>query len=563
MTHENDFRNHQREQDASIDLREYISILRSRKWTLILITPLVIAGALAFSYRQTPLYTASARVLVQPSQENSAEVPSNLRTVEILTESEIADSEPVAERVQQELGLPDTPPALLSNLQVDAVTETRVLVLTYTAVRPELAADVANSFAENYISYRRDQALEVITSMQSSVQDRVDNVSDELNRVDDELERLGGADDSTLKGTLEDSRNLLLARLAVLQQQLSDLQPNEAALGGGDVIESAQVPGGPSTPNHALNGLLGAAVGLALAIGLALLKERLDDRFRGRNDVERVTESPVLATIPRYQAPKAKRRKRAQQSLITATQPKGIAAEAYRSLRTSLQFIVSQQGLKSIVITSATASEGKSATSANLAVVLAQAGVKVILVSGDLRRPTVERYFDVPREPGLTSWLMDNDRDFYEVIANPHIPNLRVVPCGPIPGNPTELLTSTKLGEMIKVLEQNADLVIIDSPPVMPVSDSSILASRTDGVLLVVNASSTHRSAAMRAKQELERSGGRLIGTVLNGFEASKSPYHYYYEDRRYYAAYVSDEPAEDTKTSSKAEKRHAPSRSG
>ena len=266
-------------------------------------------------------------------------------------------------------------------------------------------------------------------------------------------------------------------------------------------------------------------MGLGLGIAFALLRERLDKRFKGRADVERTLGAPVLATIPSYS--RRKRGAKASQ-VVTLSEPKGAASEAYRTLRTNLQYMALQRGLKSLLVTSAAAGEGKTVTTVNLAAALALSGQRVIVVSADLRRPTLERYFGLERGEGLSSWLVSDQDDLWSLIQDPHIPNIRVLPSGPIPSNPAELLTSARAGHLVEMLSANADFVLFDSAPILGLADSAILSSRVDGVLLIVDASTSHSSAGVRAREEIERAGGTVVGSLLNAFDPSGSPYYYY-----------------------------------
>lgn len=523
-------------EEQPIDLREYLAVLRARKWTILLVLVLVVSSALAFSFQQTPLYDSTARLLVKgvPTNASGFVQPINLET-----EAEIVASEPVASLVADELDLDVAPATLIEELRVEPAAElAQVLELSYTSADPAIAAAVPNSFATNYIEHKREQAREALEIGRQAVQDQLRPVQEQLADIARQLNSPEAENNDALRITLENERSTLIARLGVLQQRVDDFETSQPIdLAGGEIIQTASVPTSPSSPDHIKNGLLAGFLGLALGVGLAFLRERLDDRLRGRSDIERAVGAPVLATIPRVQVNKKNRGE-----LVTMAQPRSSASEAYRSLRTNLQFLMTQQGLRSLLVTSPSAAEGKTMTCANLAVVLAQAGQRVILVSGDLRRPTLERYFPIEGGEGLSTWLADGGNDdLWRFIQDPGVPNLRVIASGAVPGNPAELLTSRRLRSLVDTLEESSDLVLVDSPPSLAVADASILASHVDGVVLVVNAATTHRSAAARAKEELERVGASLLGCVYNGYDAGSSPYYY----QPYYG---SDDPVEPVK---------------
>lgn len=515
--------------DKTPDLRDYFAILRTRKWTVVLVIVVVVGAALGVSFAQTARYTSTARVLVDPGPGEGSDFP--IDSVDPLTETEVISSDPVAALVRDDLGI-DTPiPELLAELEVLHVPETLVIQVGYTSPDPERARAVAQSFAENYIEYRRAQALENLSAAQQAVEDRIEDATTQLNQLTDDVRAARRAGDETLLQTLESSRSVLLSRLGFLQERLNDLEPSDSIqLIGGDVIQAAETPSRPSSPNYLRNAALAAFLGLTLGIAMALLRERLDDRFRGRDDIEHSMGAPVLATVPKFTGGARK----GPSQLVTIAEPRGLASEFYRTVRTNLEFIASQRSLKSILVTSPSAAEGKTVTSANLGVAFAQAGFRVIVVSADLRRPTLEGIFGFQGSPGLASWLQNPTTDLWTYIKDPQIRNLRVLPSGPVPQRPAELLASPHLKVMIEALEANCDYLIFDSPPSLVVADASILASRLDAALLVIDADKTPRSAAIRAKEELERAGGVIVGSILNSFDPSASPY-YRYEIPAYY----------------------------
>lgn len=510
-----------REDDDAVDLRAFLHVLRVRKWTILFFAVLSTGAAVGMSLRQVPIYAATARVYVQPL---SSEQLTAFDTVDIQTQSEVAASEPVAALVKEDLGFDGEAVQLLGGLNADAVTETQILVLSYTSRDPRFAAEVANSFAENFLEFRNERQRERTLQDQQAIERRIQATSTQLTDVARRWNQANASGDTALAAALDSQRNILIARLGVLQQRLDDIQSEAGVGGAGEVIQEATVPGAPTSPNHKKNGALGLVLGLMLGVGAAVLRERLDDRFKGRADVEEALNAAVIGMIPRYDVPKG------AVDVVSLTAPQGVAAEAYRTLRTNVQFVASQREMRSLVITSPSAGEGKSSTSANLGVVMAQAGRRVILVSGDLRRPTLARYFGLEDQEaggGLTAFLSGEKVNPVEIVRDPGIPNLRVIPSGVIPPNPAELLSSPRLRSLVAALESAADFVIIDSPPVLAVSDASVIAGQVGAALLVIDASKTHRSATVHSKEDLERTGGIVIGCVLNAFDASSQPYSY------------------------------------
>lgn len=215
--------------------------------------------------------------------------------------------------------------------------------------------------------------------------------------------------------------------------------------------------------------------------------------------------------------------------LVLEDDPKSIGSEAFRTLRTNLQFTSPDRELHSILITSSGPDEGKSTVSANLAIAMSQVNKKVILVGCDLRKPVLHETLGVPNAPGLTAALTGQAR-LEDIVLNTHIKNLQVVPAGPIPPNPAELLVSDAMKKALAYLKERADMIILDGAPVIAVTDAALLATQVDGVVLVVGANKVPRDAALHAKSLLDQAKARILGVVLNGVKPENQPnYHYYY----------------------------------
>lgn len=216
-----------------------------------------------------------------------------------------------------------------------------------------------------------------------------------------------------------------------------------------------------------------------------------------------------------------------RQKLITLADPRSPVAEAYRSLRTNLEFSSLDEPLRTMVVTSPAPEAGKSTTLANLAVTIGQAGKQVTLVDCDLRRPSLHEIFDVSNSAGLTSVMLD-DTQSAPPLRETGVAGLKLLVSGPLPPNPAELLGSRRMADLIKTLREQADMVLFDAPPVIAVTDAAILASQVDGVLLVLNAGVTKRDHAKRAKVALDKVNARIVGTVLNNVKLDTSLYGYY-----------------------------------
>lgn len=291
------------------------------------------------------------------------------------------------------------------------------------------------------------------------------------------------------------------------------------------IIKPATAPTAPSAPNTRLNLLLGLAVGLALGCGIAVLRSSLDNRIRGEADLRRVTDAPLLGGIAFDQSA-------AGRPLLSQAAPRSPQAEAYRQLRTNLQFANVTGHAKTVLVTSSVPGEGKSTTAVNLAISLAQAGHSVCLVDADLRRPMVGEYLGLERQAGLTTALVGS-ADVNDLLQPWGDDHFFVLTSGQIPPNPSELLGSQDMKKLILGLEQVFDWVVIDAPPLLPVTDAAVLAQHVGGVVLVLGAQKLKTNDLEKSMVALELVGADLLGIVLN-FLPVKGPDSYAYG---YYSA--------------------------
>ncbi|MDQ3915612.1 MAG: polysaccharide biosynthesis tyrosine autokinase [Actinomycetota bacterium] len=504
---------------ASRDLREFLGILRIRKWTILIVATLVVAAALFFSARERPLYKSEAKVLVKAippaGGSNTFPVSPNLET-----ERELVESESVAQLARDEANTSDLSPESLS---VDVATETEILLIAYTDPDPLTAQRNAQAYADAYLEFRRQEVINDLLSSSDRVRQQIGTLNKQLAKTNRQIRK---TENESLKVTLQSQANSLVGQIAILQQEQSELTPPES-LRVGQVVARAGLPSSPVSPNHLANGVMGLFVGLALGVGAGLLRERLDDRVRDRTDLEAAIGAPVLAVVPRV----ATWRRGKTPVLITKLEPRSAAAEAYRTLRTGLLFAASQRRVKTVLITSARAGEGKTVTTANLGVALAQTGRRVVLVSADLRKPRLSTFFNEKSSPGLTN-VFAGEANLWRSIADSGIPNLKLLPSGPIPGNPAELLGSEMMRSILEQLASVADFVLVDGPPTLTLADAITLAPLTDGVLFVTDSQATRRGAVEHSRQQLEQVEAQVIGAVLNNFDPSKTgAYEYYYAD--------------------------------
>jgi succinoglycan biosynthesis transport protein ExoP len=358
----------------------------------------------------------------------------------------------------------------------------------------------------------------------------------------------------------------ILARQADTNKQLYDSvlgRFKEIAVAGEipssnvSILDRAEVPTRPSKPNKRLNLMLGALVGLMGGLGLALLLEHLDNTLRTPEEVERYLRIPNLAVVPDFLClPKARKNgksriSRSESSLHSSlcvpskkaggsALPLSMLSEAYRKLRTSIFLSRPAEPPKTILFTSGTNGEGKTMTVANTAIMLAQMELQVLVIDADLRKPTCHKALRVRGGRGLTDFLAGQE-ELDKVITPTSISNLFVLNCGSTPPNPTELVGSKRMDETLAALKDRYDFILIDSPPVMPVSDAVILSRMVDGVVLVVRSKETQKPIVKAAVSQLGNGHGKILGVVLNGVDIRSAEYKDYYRDSYY--SYSSTRP--------------------
>lgn len=293
------------------------------------------------------------------------------------------------------------------------------------------------------------------------------------------------------------------------------------------IITPAQAPMTPSAPNTKLNLILGLAVGLALGIGLSILRTTLDFNIRGESDLRQVTDAALLGGI-------AFDNDAVRRPLLTQAAPQSRRAESFRQLRTNLKFANVSGDAKTVLITSSLPGEGKSTTATNLAIALAQAGQTVCLVDADLRRPMVHEYLGLDRNAGLTTALVGS-ADVNELLQPWGDDNLFVLASGQIPPNPSELLGSEEMKHLIERLEQAFDTIIVDAPPLLPVTDAAVLSQHVGGVVVVVGSHKIKHQDLQKSLSALSMVGAKLLGVVLNripGRGPDSYAYSYYSNDQ-------------------------------
>ena len=510
-----------------MDLRRQIAIVRT--WFPLLVVCMVLAAGAAFAISSVlpKMYEAKATLIVGQSLSSTNPDYNQLLVSQRLstTYAAIATRRPMLENVISQLKLDVSVEGLAANVRADVPTDSTLLTITAQQTDPARAAAIANAIAHQLIA--GSPALQGREAeLQSFVDSEVSATQAQIEATQGQLETLG----ALTKRTPEQD-----AEIQTLEGRLISLRSTYAtllsfALGNSPslltVIDPAVALPDPVSPRLLLNTLLAGILGLLVAIGIAFLAEYLDDSIKDSDAVREATGLSTLGTIARMNG---ERGRKEMYRLAPLLYPRSSAAEAYRALRTNIEFASVDTPIRTLLVTSSVPGEGKTITAANLAIVFAQAGRRVLLVDADLRKPGINLAFDLRNEKGLTTMLVSDDVRLASLAQPTEVANLLVLTTGPLPPNPAELLGSQRMRIVIDQLKPNTDLIIVDSPPLQAVTDAAVLGSFLDGTLLVIDASRSHRRSVRSGRETIERAGANVLGVVLNRIPArGHSEYGYY-----------------------------------
>lgn len=527
------------------ELRAYALLIWRWLWLILLCT--VVAGITAFltSRLSTPIYQATATLLINEARSPSAASYTDILTSERVasTYSQMMTQRPILAQVADDLGLPpDIWETDITAIQVTSVRDTQLVRVSAEGTDPNLVMTVANTLPAIFIDKMQEIQTARYAVSKQNLQEQLAFLETQIADGKTQIDAMGppqsGADNLTLS-RLEEAQTQYQSSYSGLLQNYETLRLAEAqSVDSISVVEPAVLPENHIRPRTLNNTLLAAIAGAMLALGVIFLIEYLDDRVRSPDELSAILGAPWLGVIAAM--PDVDEKTFDSRRLITQQQPRHPISESFRTLRTNLQFSSVDTGLRSLLLTSASPGEGKTTMAANLAVVMAQAGRQVVLVDADLRRPVQHKVFEVRRSPGLADALLGEEMTPLAYLQPGPLPNLRILTCGHEVPNPAELLGSRRMQELIQRLQEEVDLIIIDSPPVLAVTDAQVLGRLAQGVLLVVDANTTSRNEVIRAAEAMRQVNIPLLGAVVNRLSTSSRGYYYYYHSY-YQKSYYGD----------------------
>jgi capsular exopolysaccharide synthesis family protein len=505
-----------------MDLYQYITPLRKWWWLMVIAT--IVAGFSSYMVvrNQPPFYQARTTLIIGRTIGDPNPTANQFALDKQLaaTYAQIANRETIFESTKLALGLTELP-----DYEARAVPDSQLIEIAVVDISPARAQAVANELANQLISSSPTNPKPEEIERQRFVEQQLSyfekQISDNLNEIAVLQEQLGQFNSARQISETQDRINALEIKVATLQGTYTNLLANsqQGATNIISILEPAGLPVRPIGPNKILITALAAISGLILSTGASYLIEYMANTLNTSQDVTHMLPYPIVGSIPDIKNNKS--------GMYTYEYPFSVVAESFRSLRTSLEFSAVDKPLRTILVASPGVAEGKSTVASNLAFSIAQADKKVILVGADMREPTLHSLLDINNKNGLSDVFRGSVKieEALQPLANGKV---RVLSSGSIPPNPTELLGSSTMNRILEELTNLADVVVIDSSPFI-VADAAVLTAKVDGVLIVIRPEYSRKELVAGMKTQIERSGGRVIGVVLNGVSPKNDVYSSYY----------------------------------
>lgn len=546
-----------------MELREFFKQIKKRWWIPVLLVMVLSAVAYFTTPNPTTSYEATTTVLLSQGNDTLPD-PSEISTGQRVatTYANLMTTQSIMAQVASNLGLSTTPEGLASQIQVRLIEDTNLMEVSATSAEPEQAVAIANEvvrvFVEANSSLQTQRYTATRTSLENDIaaleqtleerrteayqQDlvvsEIENAIAALNRRevegiltaeqaqqrDDLQQQL--AQERIEQDQIQSDLNRLQTRYQTLLSSLEEIRLLEAQ--GSDFMSIVEPATSARTltspPRKVINASQAGIAGAVFGLGIIFLIEQLRTSITKSEEVERIAGVPMLGFIADIKGSKP------QQKVVAIEQPRSPIAEAYRVIRTNLEFTERDSPTSTILVTSSSPAEGKTVTTANLAATIAQGGKSVILVDTDLRRPSLHKLFSAVNTRGVTTALSrGDDSPLTDHIQVTDVKDLYLMPSGPLPPNPADILGSPQMKRLIEELKGLADVIVFDSPPTLAVADSTLLARVCDVTLLVVLHNSTRADTLRNATDRLRQSGANMVGAVLNKVSASDDGYYQYY----------------------------------
>lgn len=526
----------------AVELWKLMAPLRKWWWLLLLAGLLAGASSVAYGLTKPPLYESRSTLMVGTIVQNPNPQTSEVYASQALaaTYANMAMRDPAKQAAMRSLEIDWLPTYSVLNPPNSQVLEIRAI-----DVDAQRAQQVVNAIINYLIGISPEgntlrHRNEFLQDQLQKLEEGIRTTELAIEHAQNDLAAALSARDIRAK---EDEIRALEGKMTALQDSYAALLSNtsQGSLNTIQVLEPATLPTQPVDSGLLLTVVIAVLVGVLFAVGGAYFLEFADDRLQTADRVKDQTSLSVLGAFPL-----SIHAGNSHGALVMLEDSYGTAAESIRVLRTNLLFASVDHELGSLLVSSPVPGEGKSFVSSNLAVAFAQTGQRVVLLDADLRKPSLHRIFDLVNNVGITSALISDMVSLGTLVQQTVIPELHVITSGPLPPNPSELLSSTKMERLLRQLEEQYDLVVVDSPPVTVVSDTAVLASRADGVLIVLSADRSRRDLARNALAALDQVNARVLGAVLNRTNATRHGFYYSLRKEygnQYYGAHYTSRP--------------------
>ncbi len=515
-----------------LELRHYVDVLRRRKLVIVATVVVALVAGFAFVKVATPVYESTTQILLNPPTSSSDTGASksasgsgasasggSSATPEVASQVAIMESRSVTDEVKKALHVSDL------SVAIAPVANSNVVGITGSANTAKQAAKIAQTYADTYVTMHRAQVATDLKTTTDALSAQISTIEGQIAPLDQSLNDLNTRIEATTVATsraplaaqrdqVAQQRTTLDTRRSDLQQRLDRIQLDSTVskTGGVEIVSNASVPSAPTSPQKVRDLALALALGIIGGIAAAFVRDHFDDRIKSGEDLYVGSDRPPLGNVPSIRG----WRRSDDPRLIAQEEPQSPAGEAYARLSTVLELKGAVTKLQVILVTSASPGDGKTTTAANLGVAFARGGRRVVVVDADLRDPRLHRFFDVGNDRGLTSVLTGRIALADALVKVADEPSLQILPSGPVPLNPAELLAGQATRDLITRLSLEGNLVIFDGASLAG-SDAIVLADRVDGVLLVTYLNRTTRSELGQALALFEHVDTPLIGTILNG----------------------------------------------
>jgi non-specific protein-tyrosine kinase len=519
-----------------LDIRHIFALLKRWLWLVLAVSLLTALAAYFLTARQTPYYRSVTTVLVNTANGDDADYATVIQEDKaIMTYINMMETNPVLAQVQDALDLDMSLGQLKQAIAISTVTDTELIRVTVETTDPQDSAAIANTLVTIFADEIQDIQMDRFSESKASLETQIGTIEEQIEVAEEQNTAIMTPEERQSHDTKLTQYRTIYANLILSYEQLrlseaqtlSTLVPVEAALPNPS----------PVRPQPFQTALLAGVVGLLASGGIIFLIDYLDDTIRSPEDVQRKFHLPVLGIIHQF--------RNEDEKLIAVDKPRSPIAESYRTLRTNVNFSSIDHDLGKLLVSSPEPGEGKTTTVCNLAIVMAQNNKRVIVLDCDLRNPKIHKFFEVSNRLGLSDLLSDTNITLEDVLQPLDIPGLKVITTGGLPPNPAELLGSNKMRNLLEELSKIADVILVDSPPTLAVTDAAVLAPLMDGVLIVAYPGRTHEGALARALSQMAKTQARVLGMVLNNVGAKGNTYGYSYHYYNQYKSYYGSEKAQ------------------